>query len=225
MFKRLFAFAAVLLLAACAVTNPTTYTGQYTPPPSQSRLLVVTPHVQLHILGAAGLPEPREDWSISGRDNLAANIAAFAQAEGHIPSALDPTAAMEGRVGQIIRLHDVVGGAIMSRNMLPTQRDRFEWTLGDGVHVMGEAHGADYALFVGAYGSYASAGRVAVMIGLAALGVGVPLGGQMAYASLVDLRTGQIIWFNTVVAAPHQDMRNPEGAQSLVQSLMQGAPL
>jgi hypothetical protein len=225
MLKRLCALAALMALAACAVTNPNTYSGQYTPPPSQSRLLVMTPHVQLHILSAAGMPEPREDWSVSGRDNLATYIAAYAQSEGHTPSALDPTTAMEGRSGQIIRLHDVVGGAIMSRHMLPTQRDRFEWTLGEGVQALGEAHGADYALFVGAYGSYASAGRVAVMIGLAALGVGVPLGGQMAYASLVDLRTGQIIWFNTVVAAPHQDMRNPEGAEALIQSLMQGAPL
>jgi hypothetical protein len=63
------------------------------------------------------------------------------------------------------------------------------------------------------------------MIGLAALGVGVPLGGQYAYASLVDLRTGNVIWFNTVIAAPGQDMRDPEGAQSLVGVLMRGAPL
>jgi hypothetical protein len=39
------------------------------------------------------------------------------------------------------------------------------------------------------------------------------------------LRTGNNIWFNTVVAAPNQDMRDPEGAQSLVQTLMTGAPL
>jgi hypothetical protein len=53
----------------------------------------------------------------------------------------------------------------------------------------------------------------------------VPLGGQVAYASLVDLRTGNVIWFNTMIAAPNQDMRDPEGAQSLVQTLMRGAPL
>jgi hypothetical protein len=225
MLKKLFALSALLVLAACATASPTTFSGQFEAPPANSRVVVMTPNVQLAILSAAGIPEPREDWSISGRDNLAASIAAHIQSENHTPSALDPSTAMDGRVGQIIRLHDAVGASLMQRAMLPTQRDRFEWTLGEGVTELGAAHNADYALFIGANGSYASAGRVAVMIGLAALGVGVPLGGQVAYASLVDLRTGNVIWFNTMIAAPNQDMRDPEGAQSLVQTLMRGAPL
>ena len=63
------------------------------------------------------------------------------------------------------------------------------------------------------------------MIGLAVLGVGIPLGGQQAFASLVDLRTGNVIWFNVVTAAPNEDMREPEGARLLAARLMQGAPL
>jgi hypothetical protein len=225
MLKKFCALAALLVVTACATATPTTFSGQFDPPPANSRVVVMTPNVQLAILGAAGIPEPREDWSVSGRDNLATSIAAQIQSESHTPSALDPTTAMDGRVGQIIRLHDAVGASLMQRALLPTQRDRFEWTLGNGVQELGTAHNADYALFVGANGSYASAGRVAMMIGLAAVGVGVPLGGQVAYASLVDLRTGNVIWFNTVIAAPGQDMRDPEGAQSLVQVLMRGAPL
>lgn len=225
MLKKLCALSALLVLAACATATPTTFSGQYERPPEHSRVVVMTPNVQLAILSAAGIPEPREDWSTSGRDNLASSIAAHIQSQNHTPSALDPSTAMEGRVGQIIRLHDAVGASLMQRGMLPTQRDRFEWTLGEGVQELGTAHNADYALFIGANGSYASAGRVAMMIGLAAVGVGIPLGGQVAYASLVDLRTGNIIWFNTVVAAPGQDMRDPEGAQSLVRTLMKDAPL
>jgi hypothetical protein len=225
MIKRVLALVALVVLSACAVTNTATFSGQFDPPPASSRVLVMTPNVQLHILGAAGMPEPREDWSVAGRDNLSTHITAFVQAENHTPSALDPATAMEGRVGQIIRLHDAVGGSLMGRAMLPTQRDRFEWTLGEGVRELGTAHNADYALFVGAYGTYASAGRVAMMVGLAVLGVGIPLGNQVVYASLVDLRTGNIIWFNTVLAAPGQDMRDPEGAASLVRSMMEDAPL
>ncbi len=225
MFKQFSALAALLVLTACAVTQSSTFSGQFEHPPANSRVLVMTPNVQLAILSAAGIPEPREDWSVSGRDNLAATLATHVQGKNHTPSALDPATAMEGRTGQIIRLHDAVGGALMQRQMLPTQRDRFEWTLGDGVRELGATYNADYALFAGAVGTYASAGRVAVMIGLAALGVGIPLGNQVAYASLVDLRTGNVIWFNLVVAAPNQDMRNPEGAQALVQTLLGSAPL
>lgn len=225
MLKKLFALAAVTLLAACAVTSPQNYSGQFTPPPANSRVLVMTPNVELHILSAAGMPEPREDWSVAGRDNLAASFSSFVQTKNHTTSALDPNTAMEGRVGQIIRLHDAVGGALMSRAMLPTQRERFEWTLGEGVQELGAAHSADYALFVGAYGTYASAGRVAAMVAFSMLGVGIPLGNQVAYASLVDLRTGNVIWFNTILAAPNQDMRNAEGAKALVDNLLRSAPL
>ncbi|MBY0562626.1 MAG: hypothetical protein K2P58_00470 [Hyphomonadaceae bacterium] len=225
MIRHLVAFVALAFLSACAVTNTATFSGEFEPPPANSRVLVMTPNVQLHVLTAAGMPEPREDWSIAGRDNLAATVATFVQTEAHTPSALDPSTAMEGRVGQIIRLHDAVGESLVSRGFLPTQRDRFEWTLGEGVRELGAAHNADYALFIGAYGTYASAGRVAMMVGMSLLGVGIPLGNQVAYASLVDLRTGNIIWFNTVVAAPNQDMRDPDGAAALTESLMKDAPL
>src|SRR5690606_24579483 len=151
-------------------TSPQTFTGQFDPPPPNSRVVVMTPNVQLAILSAAGIPEPREDWSVAGRDNLAASIAAHIQSESHTPSTLDPTTAMEGRVGQIIRLHDAVGVSLVQRGFLPTQRDRFEWTLGEGVRELGAAHNADYALFVSANGTYASAGRVAAAVGLAILG-------------------------------------------------------
>jgi hypothetical protein len=217
--------AALSMLASCAVSNSTTYSGQFQPPPDNSRVVVMTPSVELHILTAAGLPEPREDWSVAGRDNLTSSIQTYVQGESHIPTMLDPATAMEGRVGQIIRLHDAVGFSLMQRAALPTQRDRFEWTLGEGTQELATAQNADYALFIGAYGTYASAGRVAMMIGLAALGVGVPLGSQIVYASLVDLRTGNVIWFNIAVAAPNQDMREPDGARSLVQTLLKDAPL
>lgn len=220
MFKRFFALGLLVFLAACAVTNASTFSGQFDPPPANSRILVMTPNVELHVLSLAGLPEPREDWSISGRDNLASGLAAFVQEESHVPSALDPNSAMEGRIGQIIRLHDAVGFSIIQRIGLPTQKDRFEWTLGDGVRELGAAHNADYALFVGAYGTYASAGRM-----MMAVLIDGRYGGQGAYASLVDLRTGNVVWFNTVIAAPNQDMRDPEGARSLVKSLLKDVPL
>lgn len=223
------ALAALVVLSACATSAPKTFTGEFTHPPANSRVLVMTPDVQLAVLTAAGLQEPREDWSHSGRDNLAASVAAHIQSKGHAPSALDPATAMEGRSGQIIRLHDAVGTSILAINYLgvnvPTRRQNFIWTLGEGVQELAAAHEADYALFITARGSYASAGRTAAVVGMAILGVGLPMGGQQAFASLVDLRTGNVIWFNVVTAAPGEDMRTTDGATDLAQRLMQEAPL
>lgn len=232
MLKQIRALAALAMLVAvtaCATSAPRTFQGEFQPLADNSRILVMTPDVQLSVLTAAGLQEPREDWSVAGRDNLAAAVATLIRAQSHSTSSLDPATAMEGRVGQIIRLHDAVGGSILAINYgaysVPTRNDDFSWTLGEGVQELAAAHNADYALFVTARGSYASAGRVAAMVGMAILGVGVPLGGQQAFASLVDLRTGNVIWFNVATAAPNQDMRETEGAASLAETLMRDAPL
>jgi hypothetical protein len=232
--KRCFALAALALLAVCATAaatpRPHIFTGQFTHPPAHSRVVVMTPDVQLSMLTAAGLPEARQDWSQSGRDNLAAALAQSVRDQGDVPSALDPNTAMDGRIGQVIRLNSAVGASILAVDQagftLPTHpRDTFNWTIGDGAQQLAAAYNADYALFITARGAYASSGRVAAMVGLAILGVGISLGGQSAYATLVDLHTGNVLWFNAVTASPGEDMRNPQQAQGLVARLMSGVPL
>jgi hypothetical protein len=231
MLKKLFALAAAIMLLgvlSVAEAQPRRRTERVEPLPANSRVLVMQPDVQLSLLTAAGVPEPREDWSIAGRDNLAQSLAALVEREQHVPSALDPATAMEGRVGQIIRLHDVVGGAILADRIgglkLPTRRNNPEWTLGEGVQELGAAHNADYALFVVARGSYASGARAAAaIVGLVA-GVYIPMGGQQVFASLVDLRTGRVVWFGYANAGG-SDMRQADGATELIAELMDEAPL
>ncbi|WP_176695859.1 hypothetical protein [Phenylobacterium immobile] len=57
------------------------------------------------------------------------------------------------------------------------------------------------------------------------LGVAVPLGVQQVYASLVDLRTGRVVWYNVAVVGPQSDIRTEEGARALVVDLMKKAPI
>lgn len=228
MLKKIFAFTAALMVVGALGTAEaqSRRTARIAPIPENSRVLVMTPDVQLSLLTASGMPEPREDWSVSGRDNMAASLAAAMERENHTPSELDPTTAMEGRTGQIIRLHDAVGGAILFNRMMkmPTVERNQEWTLGDGVQELGATYEADYALFTVARGSYSSGARAAVaVVGLLA-GVYVPMGGQQVFASLVDLRTGKIVWFGFVTAGG-DDMREVDGANDLVAKLLDGAPL
>ena len=108
---------------------------------------------------------------------------------------------------------------------LATKKDDFEWTIGDGSELVGQHFGADYALFISGNGTYASGGRVAAFVVASAFGVGIPLGQQQVMASLVDLKTGQVMWVNYAVAGPGADMREDAGAQSLVESLLKDVPL
>lgn len=84
---------------------------------------------------------------------------------------------------------------------------------------------ATHALIITGDGDITGAARAAFVVGAAAMGVLVHTGLQRASASLVDLRTGDIIWRNAVAAAPEQDLRDSNGSHRLVTALLAGAPL
>jgi hypothetical protein len=96
----------------------------------------------------------------------------------------------------------------------------------------GRESGFDYMLFMHAEDSFASTGRIALQVlGIAGCVVGfcapnIGGGGQLAYASLVDLRTGEVVWFNVLLAGTQiaginmGDIRTPEGAAQLVERLL-----
>lgn len=226
--KRLIIVVACLLAAACTTTNTKT-AMQVTAPPAGARILLVKPDVQLSLLTAVGMTEAREDWSLQGETSLQAALQTAIAGSSHHFVPFDPQTGTEGQVGQLLRLNNAVAGSIREFEYgvwrLPTKEGRFDWTLGEGARALAETQGADYALFVTGRGTYASSARMATFVVASAFGVGIPLGQQVVHSSLVDLRTGQVVWFNVAIAGPNADMRSPEGAQSLVESLLKDAPL
>lgn len=227
MFRGL-VLAACLLACACTTTNMRVAEAVERPDPGAT-ILLIQPDVELGLLTASGLTETRADWSEAAIANLQDAIQAHLTGSEHQLQVVDPEAAMGGRSGQILRLHEAVGQSILAHDYgpypLPTKADGFDRTLGAGAAELGRDLNADYALFVYGRGNYASSGRVVTMVALSALGVGIPLGNQQAFVSLVELETGRVIWFNTAVAGPQADMREVEGAQSLVASMFEDAPL
>ncbi len=220
--------AACLCLAACTTTSTKLGIADSAKPAAGARILLLKPDVQLAVLTAGGVDEARADWSQQGRDNLEHEIQAQLTSKAYAFRTADPNALMSGRVGQLLRLHQAVGQSILAygyADALPTKKGSFNWTLGEGAQTLGQSEGADYALFVHANGDYASGGRVATAIGLAIVGVSVPLGSQTLFASLVDLKTGKVVWFNTALAGPGADMRDPKGAASLTTDLLKNIPL
>lgn len=226
--KRILIVVACLLAAACTTTQTKTAMAVKTPEPGAT-VLLVKPDVELGVLTAVGLTEPRADWSQQGRDNLQAALQNSVQSSSHTFRAVDPDTAEGGRTGQLMRLHQAVGASILIFEYgfvkLPTKQAGFDWTLGEGAQVLAREYDADYAVFTFARGNYASSGRVAAAVVGAAFGVGIPMGSQQLFTSLVELETGRIIWFNVGLAGPHADMRTPDGAQTLVNEMMKGAPL
>jgi hypothetical protein len=225
--KRLAALAACLVMAACTTTTVQVATD-FTRPAPNSSVLALKPDVALTELAASGLQTPRADWSTSARDNLAKALQDALDAKGLKYTQLDPATLTEGHNAQLLRLNAVVDNSILLYNLnaavLPTHKGAFDWTLGDGAQSLGAAYKSDYALYILARGDYSTTGRKVMFIALAAAGVSVPMGGQGLLASLVDLKTGRVIWYNLAHASPSADMRTPDGARSLMADVLKSAP-
>ena len=219
---------ASLALAACTTTQ-IKMSDDVARPPAGTRVLLLEPDIQLAILTTVGLTEPRADWSKSAKDNVGQAIGEALRARSHTfkQAAADPSA--PGQVGQLFRLHEAVGASILAVSYgaypLPTKEGGFDWTLGEGAQALGRTYDADYALFVFGNGTHASSGRVVAAIGMTLLGAPMSLGSQQLFASLVELKTGRVVWFNRVQAGPGADMREADGARDMVGSLLKNIPL
>ena len=86
-----------------------------------------------------------------------------------------------------------------------------------------EKSGARYALFIYVRDSYASAERKAAMVAMAVLGIGLSGGTQSGYASLVDLESGRVLWFNRLLRASG-DLRESGAAAESMAALLTGFP-
>lgn len=227
---RKLAVVACLFLAACTTTNTRLADTSSTAakPPAGARVLIVQPDIQLSLLTVTGLSETRADWSNQAQDNIRKELKAATVGKSHTFRELDPTAVEEPRIAQLLRLNEAVGSSIQGFNYglykLPTKKG-FNWTLGEGAQSLAQTYDADYALFTFSRGAFSSGGRKAAMVGMAMLGVGIPAAQQTAFVSLVDLKTGRIVWYNFAVAGAGSDMRTPEGAKSFAQALLKDAPL
>jgi hypothetical protein len=239
------AFVLALLGSACAAaaTRPATAPGEDGQPLRiEGTVVLVEPDIELSLVTAGGLLEPREAWSRDARRFYAEAVRTHLAAANapqapdfDVPDDLDP----ESRLGQVVRLNEAVALSISQflapGGALATKRDaagqpRLDWTLGEGVAELRAASDADYALFTYVRDSYASGGRTALrvfgFIAGAAMGTGLDIGGgqQHGIATLVDLRTGKVVWFNQL-ARQSGDLRERDEAKKSVDRLLDGLPL
>ena len=226
--KGIFFLSVFMLLPACVSSRVLETTNEFTAIERDAKILLIEPDVELSMLKASGLSETRADWSDEGKKMVLAEISRQLGGQGHdlVEYEIDPAS---DRELQLVKLHAAVGDMIYVHRILgeplPTKKNLFDWSLGPGVQALAPEEEADYALFLFARGQYASAGRQALAVGVFVLGGLASTGGQAAYASLVDMTSGDIVWFNISSTGPGTDMRKPEGAKQLVDGVLKGIPL
>ena len=235
------ALALGLSVSAAGCVQTRQYADAYfKPPQGDYELLVMRPDVTVNSLTTGGMAEPRADWTEQARTNIIAALKAQQSETGGEVLVLERRNELPGvpaeTIADLERLHAAVGNSIALhkylRVELPTKRGRgLDYTLGSDAVELGRKTGYDYALFLHAEDNIASTGRTALQVlGVAGCFIGfcAPSGGanQSAYASLVDLKTGEVVWFNVLQTGSQLpgvtfgDIRTPEGAAQMVERLI-----
>jgi hypothetical protein len=232
---RFFRFGLILLGAATMVACQSPQHVELAKPlkreAGQSRILLMPTDVELQELTAGGVLEPKADWTEAAKKHLAAALREQESARKlRLVDYDEASGSAERReeLHQLFKLYAAVGYGIFNHQFsgplqLPTKAKGFDWSLGPAMQALREQYGADYALLTFVRDSYSSAGRQALKIVAALAGVGVSGGRQVGFTSLVDLETGDIVWFNRIIKTTG-DLRDAEGARSAAVELLAGFP-
>jgi hypothetical protein len=193
--------------------------------PRGASIVLMPADIELFEISAGGVTEPRADWTETAerhvtqglrtrKAKLGAQVKEFEQGNDQALAAL-------------LRLYRAVSEAVVVHHFgslkLPTKEGRLDWSLGPDAAPLRERTGADYALFTWIRDAYASEGRKAAMLVGALFGLPLAGGVQLGYASLVDLRSGQVVWFNRL-RRMSGDLRESEAAQETLDALLAGFP-
>ena len=213
-------FVTVAMVAAASLHPVFGQSSSATAAPETPRLLLMTPDVKYYILTAGGVSELQAEWTDASRNNISNAIRGYNKRALEVVMTRSVTDPDDVEISYE-KLHFAVGRSILTHHFgqfkLPSKANKLDWTLGPGVSAIGDRYGADYALFTYYRDYTSSGGRVALAIFAALAGVGVPGGGGGGFASLVDLRSGDVVSFQRL---PETDFRVPEGAGNAVNKLL-----
>lgn len=196
----------------------------------QTKMVFMPLDVELFEISVGGVPELKAEWTETGKSNVNEAVHEILRSKQSI--SLEQYRSSENETeahAQLFRLFGVVGEAIYLHyhhpfNALPSKKE-FQWSLGDTTDVVRNEYGADYALFIRMTDQYSSGGRVALGVVTAVLfGVAPASGMQTGYAYLVDLKTGEVVWFNFLQGQSFGDVREQESAMNAIIYLLSEFP-
>lgn len=218
--------ASLALVSGCVTSSNVQQITTLESAGGNPKIVMMPLDVRYYLLTASGVPEPNAEWTTSARENFTAAMKVYAASIGAELEFVgnDSLSDNEIRYGA---LHSAVGSSLLKHHFgmmkLPSKNGLFDWSLGPEIAAIGNSHEARYALFVYYRDYQASGGRVALAILAAAAGGAVVTGSEHGFASLVDLGTGDIVWFN-VVNAGAGELRDPDGAAAAVGALFKDFP-
>ena len=225
--KALTVITAFLFLSGCATTSNVQQIDKLESIGDNPRIVLMPPDIRYYLVTMGGIPEANAEWTEAAKTNFSKAMLDYAETIGADVRPISADNMLPAEI-QYETLHSAVGLTLRQHHFglfkLPSKAGNFDWSLGPGVSAIADNHGADYALFVYYRDYQASGSRVAFAILAQAAGVGVGTGAtEHGFASLVDLKTGDIVWFN-VVTAGKGELRNADDAAIAVSTLFKDIP-
>ena len=167
------------------------------------KVVLMKPDIELYVVHSGGIPELNAGWTTSAREHVAESLSrrlAAKEMDVVFAEQIDAERESEPLAVQLVRLQSVVAESILAshfarRDRLPTKERRFEWSLGSEAQLLAQRYQADYAFFVSFHENYPSetatgpdSGRIARLFTALSRY-------RKGYATLVDLRSGRVVWF------------------------------
>jgi hypothetical protein len=215
-------------LAGCATTaTQVSQVSKLESMGNRPKILLMTPDVKYYVLTAGGVTEPQADWTAAARRNFNTAITSYADERGADLATLPDDGDPDPLVTRYEKLHGAVGSTILANYYgmakLPGKAGAFDWSLGPGISEIRDSYAADYALFSFYRDYQASGGRIAFAVLAAAAGAAMTTTAEFGFASLVDLKTGNVVWFNQVGAGVGE-LRDEDGAMAVIRNLFRDLP-
>ncbi|MFO1320505.1 MAG: hypothetical protein U1F52_12890 [Burkholderiales bacterium] len=244
MIRVILLVTAGLLLAACQNAPSRQAMWSQAPPPElpvtrpvPARMLLLPIDLRVHEISAGNVVEKVDAWSRRATETAEAYVRTLdSQEDGLTLVAIPPLSGDEqAALDQHVALYDAVAltAYLAQRATDPVWRKRGEetdFTLGPGLKALAEKSGADAALVIIGTDYISSGGRKAAMavtsvVG-ALIGIGiVPQGGQaFVSAGIFDLRTGQLLWFDTHRSGS-LDLNEEKGVRAVLDAVFRTAPI
>lgn len=230
---------AIAVLAGCATTPDASLHQSIAGRPDQQmprRVLLLPADIRVHEISVGGVVEKVDDWTSRAGGHAMKSLQEIARSKNLFETKESPPLSEEEKhaLDQHLALYELVAGSADFSRAGPfapwrERAKRFDYTLGPGLREFAERSDMDAAVIVIGSDYISSAGRKATMalgiLAAALTGVAVVPAGGISFVSVgvVDLRTGDLLWFATN-RGQAKDLREEAQVQAVLDRLFKSYP-
>ena len=191
-------------------------------------ITIIKPSIELFEVDSFGEPTLKAEWTKNAMENVKGSIKEYFNKNNiNVKIFFDD---LNDNQIEYIKLQNVVsevitGHVVIPEKKLPTKdKEGLEWTLGPGFNNAFSNSNSDYILVLNVRDYFSSGGRVLTQAMMLLLfGTYSPLI-QQGYGTLIDVKTGDIVWFDFVQSESFGDTRKKKGADEAVEKILKNLP-